>query len=592
MVSKPKEGGRAHRYVGVVGEDPETFGRVDFAFPELSGTGAEQQANLLRKALAESKLERILGMGVEARLVRPGDELASVCPGSSCPATPTLLRAGLNVGIADNHYVAQSWGYLRLDGDTLSVMNPVWISPDKMRCYFILFPQTDWSPPDSAWIMELLELEGVRHGIQETALERLSRHRVESSQAAAFLLAEGTAPIDGEDAHVDYGFDPHKRAGTFRPDGSIDLKERNAAVGVSADQFLGEFVPEARGRTGMNVFGEEIDARDGDPWTLRTGANVRRADEADVVRYYAEIDGAADVTDDVLRVLPILHVHGDVDYGTGNIDVAKDVQITGSVRPGFTVKAGGSISVAGMVESGAVLQAKGDIVVGGGIVGETTRVVAFGDIRTRYIQHSEVLAQGSVTVGSYAFNARVRAGGRIEVKSLGGKRGGSIVGGEALAAESIVARQVGSSSAHTRIGIVPVPGSVARLAKLGKFIDQCEADSLRLLRTLNVGRLGIDGIRTLIRRAPPARRQPLIESLKKLRELGRVQQEARAKQELLRSEISRFRDGRVEVTGTVRSGVRIVFGDDVHSVSDDMSALVFFRGPNGVSMRPIRRRES
>ena len=75
----------------------------------------------------------------------------------------------------------------------------------------------------------------------------------------------------------------------------------------------------------------------------------------------------------------------------------------------------------GTTEPGATLQAGGDGLVGQGILGEKTCVIADGSVTTKFIQNSVVTAGGDITVGSYIFNGRVSAGtGAVRVENQEG----------------------------------------------------------------------------------------------------------------------------------------------------------------------------
>ena len=92
-----------------------------------------------------------------------------------------------------------------------------------------------------------------------------------------------------------------------------------------------------------------------------------------------------------------------------------------------------------------------------------------GTIQCKFIQTANVLAKEAIEVGSYIFNASVRCGGEIIVRSGGGERGGSIVGGEVFAARSIQAKNIGSSTtAGTVIGLNSDPVTAIKLARLWK----------------------------------------------------------------------------------------------------------------------------
>ena len=221
-----------------------------------------------------------------------------------------------------------------------------------------------------------------------------------------------------------------------------------------------------------------------------------------------------------MHVNTVFDVRADIDYDVGNIDVPGDVQISGSVKPGFVVKAGGSVTIGGAVELGASVHAKGDVAVSQGILGDTTRVVALGDIETKHIQNSSVMAKGTITVGSYLFNAIVRSGNQVIVKSGGGECGGSIVGGEVIASLGIQARILGSESTdRTVVGIGANPEDGASQAQLEKAQSHVSSETLRLLRTLGVDSVDESELKQHIRRLPESRRQAALDIMRKLQEL-------------------------------------------------------------------------
>ena len=135
----------------------------------------------------------------------------------------------------------------------------------------------------------------------------------------------------GSDTHVKYSFDPTKRAGNVLEDGTIDFRERNAAIGVAAGALIGELVAATPGKSGHNVKGEEISAIAGEDRTFAAGQNVRTEAKDGGTAFIAEIDGAVNVADDTIEVQPVLALSGDVNYDSGNIDLPTSVDIGGSV---------------------------------------------------------------------------------------------------------------------------------------------------------------------------------------------------------------------------------------------------------------------
>ena len=376
------------------------------------------------------------------------------------------------------------------------------------------------------------------------------------------------------DTHVEYSFDPVKKGGSIRADGSIDLRERNAAITVEENELLGEVVRETKGTPGTNLMGGEIPAKDGEKRAFKGGENVRVESEGGQTKaFYAQTKGNAHVKGETIEVQPVFKVSGDVDYETGNVDVGTDLEI----KAGFTVKAAGSISVGGTIELGASVHAGGDIAAAQGIVGESTVVEAGGEIETKFIQNGTVTAQGDLTVGSYIHNARVRVGGRIEVQAGGGEHGGSIVGGEVFATGGIAARYFGSdSSDHTLVGIGLDPEQAAELEKTAKLVDFCGENIERICRALGLKNESDERIETLVEEAPEAKREVVAKLVGELEKLKKVWKKSFGVQRDLESRITEhLKDARVDASERVLPGVEICFGTESMTVSEALSASSF-----------------
>ena len=94
----------------------------------------------------------------------------------------------------------------------------------------------------------------------------------------AVLVARGTEPNPGTDAHLNFGVDIEARHGTVLKDGSIDFRQRNTAAGVKAGDLIVEREPFTPGQAGRTVTGEPVpaeDGEDGEDRSLVPGQNVR-----------------------------------------------------------------------------------------------------------------------------------------------------------------------------------------------------------------------------------------------------------------------------------------------------------------------------
>ena len=579
----------------------------------------------LAQALSEAQLDEVLGQNVHARMVTPGQRIAErVPPGQTClvaPGTPLAERRPASAGVpgidvlgqevlipgreahleaADNVcveadvYRADVYGYVCLLDGELSVLPPVWVAPDRMTAHFVHFPQaiaaTDpTATPKPAWIAQALETAGVCRGILEDAVADLCTDVITPRQRTAAILAEGQPPRPGRDAHIEFTMDYEKRAGRIRDDGSIDLRERNSVVAVAQGQLLGQLAPPSPGEPGFDVTGAELAAEDGRELEFGAGDNVRQAEEGGHLRFYAEIDGAVYLEGDTVRVHPVVSISGDVDYDSGNIEVEGDVAIGGDVRSGFSVRAGGSVSIAGVIESGATVNARADVIAAKGIVGDTTRVISLGSVETRYVQNASVLAGGDITVGSYVFSGSLRAGGRIVVHSAGGERGGSIVGGEALATGGIQAVRVGSPDTdRTVVGIGAPPEVNARLTQLRQTLETTETEIRRLCQAHGL-EIPEPGSETQAAAALSRSRRADARALAAtLEELGKSHAASAREQAQLEAQVDEaLRRGHIEVLDTVYADVHLRFGRRTSAVAENLGAAEFYLTEKGIRWRPL-----
>jgi uncharacterized protein (DUF342 family) len=118
------------------------------------------------------------------------------------------------------------------------------------------------------------------------------------------------------------------------------------------------------------------------------------------------------------------------------------VEITGSVRAGGIVHAGGDILIRGMVDSGHVESSGGGVYADQGIQGPGAVVRAFGDIKSKVIRDAEVESLASVYVRDMIFKSSVRARHLIEMK----EGDGIVESSYAEAGMEITVRSVGSVS--------------------------------------------------------------------------------------------------------------------------------------------------
>ena len=592
------------------GTTPESDvdGRIDYKFLDAGADPSALPFGALKAAFESVTPESVLEGNLSVRLVAPGEELAARLPPRVGRAGQDIfgnrkrsvgkdahLNAGPNVQAAAERYNSEIYGYVCLLGDEISVLSPIWISPDRVEAHFIHLPQTGPKrAPKKAWLIDLLKRQGVTFRIRTSTLNNLVRKPPGRKKKTALLLARGTPPVPGTNARIEYTIDVQSRkTDAFLPDGGVDLDAWDTGSEVKSGDLLAKLFPATPGQPGVDLRGQEIPGKGGDSQTLTAGGNVVRTDYKEGGQtgqaFFAGADGNVGVQDSTIQIRSVLHVDGDVDDTTGNIDTEDDVKIRGSVGAGFTVRAGGSIIIGDTVQSGATVNAHGDIVAAKGISGETTKVFTQGNLHTRFIQNGSVMALGNVTVGSFVLNAYVRSGGRLVVLPQGGERSGTIVGGRAYAVTGIEARSVGSETAkQTLIGLTPDPGTVARLHKAGQGIEACQENILRILRTLGIRDVTVPDLHLILERTPISQRMRVREMMDKLKRWTATKGQAIETQRQLQEQSAKIlENAEIRIAEKVFTDVVVQIGDGTLTVPEDLDCPRFFKSPDGIIWQPM-----
>lgn len=570
--------------------------RVLFLFQEQAGTSDERVYESILEIMERPTLDDVLAADISVHAVCPGETLATLHSADLATTVPLAgsdsvpLRAGENVATKEHRYVSEIYGYLSLVDGRLSVVDPTWMSADGIEAHYVHFPAMgECRAPQTRWLHENLERRGIRFGIRNTIVESVAACVDADLEKQAYPVAKARVAVDGMDGTIQFTFDPEVRAGTMMADGTVDMRERNSAVAVRNGQMLAEVFPPTEGREGRDLTGQSHPASTGKATQLKTGLNVRS--EFTTIGHklcYSEIEGNVSLVRGVLAVRPVLHIDGDVDYAMGNVDAGKHVVVTGSVRGGFKIRTNGNVAVAGVAEAGAEIISGGDVIVAQGILGHKTKVIAVGEVTTRLIQNSTVSAGGSVRVGSYIMNARVRAGGlvitRPEHSDRGHERDGLVLGGRVIASRGVRVRTVGSDMAeHTEVGVGRDLETEAKLERIRRGKTYCETNILRILRTLGTKRADAATVKRLLAGATPERRKELIEHLRKMRELMSRQEQAIQKESDLGVEIDQIlADARIVITKKLIPDVLIVLGPERLRVSEELEAPTFRQSSGGI----------
>lgn len=319
--------------------------------------------------------------------------------------------------------------------------------------------------PSTEEIKEALAAKGVIFGIDDSAIEKLSQLKIAGE---SIVVAEGMAPIDGEDGRIENLVAPsfHK---TFDPDASsVDFKDSNSFVSVSKGQVIAVKHHPTRGEDGISVTGSGLAAIPGREVFFHVGSGLKVS--KDGMELVAATDGQLCAEAGRLKICPKLEVQGDVDYEVGNIDFEGGVQVGGGVREGFRLVATGPVEITDSVE-GAYVQTLGDILIHGGIYGMgKSCVMAGGKVVVGFTAQAYVRSQSQVEIKKGSYHSDIVADTSILVW---GSESSRVVGGRLEAGVEISCQTLGSDVGTRTVAVVGFPNGLSqRSEELKKLINQ------------------------------------------------------------------------------------------------------------------------
>lgn len=268
-------------------------------------------------------------------------------------------------------------------------------------------------------INEAIARENIVYGIDTELLKNIVDEKVYS---VPFVFAYGESPTVGRDGYVEPLYDKvRKLKPKILEDGNVDFKSLDMVINVHVGDPICKIFNETNGENGVDVFGEEIPARRGNPPIILAGSNTGVNGDGSLLVALADGNLIYDKGRFVVETLFV--VRENVDISTGNISFIGSIEIKGNVDDGFTVESAQNITVWGMV-SGATLKARGDIVVKNGSINSTI-ISSEGNITVGFGETSKINCHGDFRANSIIFSM-VNCEGNLDCVNIPG----TIVGGE------------------------------------------------------------------------------------------------------------------------------------------------------------------
>ena len=321
-------------------------------------------------------------------------------------------------------------------------------------------------------VKQALAAKGVVFGFLPDAIRSFCANPVQET-----LCAHGIAAQDEADAEIRYLF---QTEGTYAPqqrdDGTVDFGSLGIVQNVKKGDVLCRIIPPTPGKDGTSVTGKVLPHKKFRLPSFPSGHNTTVSE--DRMELTATTDGCIEYRKNILNIEDTFYVRGNVDGHSGNIIFCGTVIVQGDVSEGYTVKAGGDITVHGMV-MGATLKAGGNITVSKGVNGmRGGSLTADGNITARYFQSAKVQC-GCDVYADTIMSSDVQAGGDVMMRGPTS----SIVGGRCCAGHRIFVKSTGSPNNTQTELILDSPdlksalaGSMSRESEIASLKEKTEAE--------------------------------------------------------------------------------------------------------------------
>ncbi len=271
----------------------------------------------------------------------------------------------------------------------------------------------------NADVLFVLAEKSVVYGIDYETIDEIISKQFYGQE---FIIASADPPVAGRDAVVTevQPIDPDARP-FLNEDGSVDYKRWDNIRQINKGEVICTRTPPTPGIPGISVFGHPLSPTPGEDYSLPRGMNTRVIDHE--TKLVATIEGFLYRNGRDICVGGLYIIKEDVCFKTGNIDYSGDVLIRGNVNAGFSVIAGGNISVEGSVESAHVESKTGNIFIKNSVFGQNNaNIIAEKNMTAENLQDATIKIGKTLTVKGQIRNCK------IELENLNMPFSGQIIG--------------------------------------------------------------------------------------------------------------------------------------------------------------------
>ncbi len=332
------------------------------------------------------------------------------------------------------------------------------VPEDQMSAQLILTAPYGGQLPNVPSVLKLAQKNNIVRGIGVKRIKRLIQKakKAEPGQLVEDVIAKGLPPRDGYSSRFK-PLVPNALERVLKPqtgdNDRVDMRNLGEVICVKANTEVLRRLPPSKGRSGFDVRGAKIPAKEGDwiPFKMGRGTAVHDKDANLLVSTVAGMPKYLDLTMNVDDTF----ICSGVNVGTGHVNYDGAVLVNGDVTEKMVIRASGDVTINGFVES-AQIEAGGDIIITEGALGKVNenateyscRLHAAGSIHVQHGQGIDLFCMGNVTVGRQLAYSKVHCAGDVIVGQVDRPQG-NIFACEVVCQGQLAAGTLGAVSGST-----------------------------------------------------------------------------------------------------------------------------------------------
>ncbi len=341
---------------------------------------------------------------------------------------------------------------------------------------FIEAPKNNGLDVTKDAILEELKKARVSFGLDDALIEDIVSNKWYDKW---FAIANGIAPINGENGEVSYLFS-EQVDGVPEEDerGFVDYKERGLIRNTIKGTKIALITSPTQGKEGTSVRNRPLKQVVGKEAIIKLGQNTDFNENKSAV--IAKENGNLIFKNGAFNIEKTIVIPENVDLTTGNIDFIGEVVVKGDVTEGFTVKGDGGVIVNGTVAHATIVSGK-DLTIKHECIGST--ITAKGKGLISFAESSKIKCQESL-IGEAFMLCDIFCKGEIDVtKGKGLLSGGKIVATENITANIIGTKNFIKTSIYVGNNAILQEEKITFLGKIAE-IDKNQASNIQSLEYL------------------------------------------------------------------------------------------------------------